>query len=34
MSKRVVSLRESMLRLSTPHFKRFVQADSFDVIMA
>jgi 2-dehydro-3-deoxygluconokinase len=31
MSKKVVTLGEVMLRLSTPDFKRFVQADSFDV---
>src|SRR5664279_2394068 len=31
MSKKVVTLGEIMLRLSTPEFKRFVQADSFDV---
>lgn len=31
MSKKVVTLGEIMLRLSTPNFKRFVQADSFDV---
>lgn len=31
MSKRVVTLGEIMLRLSTPGFERFVQADSFDV---
>src|SRR6266700_3413218 len=31
MAKKVVTLREIMLRLSTPDFKRFVQADSFDV---
>ena len=31
MSKKVVTLGEIMLRLSTPDFKRFVQADSFDV---
>lgn len=31
MSKMVVTLGEIMLRLSTPDFKRFVQADSFDV---
>jgi 2-dehydro-3-deoxygluconokinase len=31
MSKKVVTLGEIMLRLSTPGFKRFVQADSFDV---
>lgn len=29
--KRVVTLGEIMLRLSTPGYKRFVQADSFDV---
>ncbi|HSL87113.1 MAG TPA: sugar kinase, partial [Bacteroidales bacterium] len=29
--KRVVTLGEIMLRLSTPGFERFVQADSFDV---
>src|SRR3978361_1142846 len=31
MSKKVVTLGEIMLRLSTPDFKRFVQAESFDV---
>src|ERR1044071_1241861 len=31
MSKKVVTLGEIMLRLSTPGFGRFVQADSFDV---
>src|SRR6266700_3272000 len=31
MTKKVVTLGEIMLRLSTPDFKRFVQADSFDV---
>lgn len=31
MSKKIVTLGEIMLRLSTPDFKRFVQADSFDV---
>ena len=31
MSKKVVTLGEIMLRLSTPDFKKFVQADSFDV---
>jgi YhcH/YjgK/YiaL family protein len=31
MSKKVVTLGEIMLRLSTLDFKRFVQADSFDV---
>src|SRR5678815_1577860 len=31
MSKKVVTLGEIMLRLSTPDFKRFVQADTFDV---
>jgi len=31
MSNKVVTLGEIMLRLSTPDFKRFVQADSFDV---
>lgn len=30
--KKVVTLREIMLRLSTQRFKRFVQADSFDVV--
>lgn len=29
--KKVVTLGEIMLRLSTPDFKRFVQADSFDI---
>jgi 2-dehydro-3-deoxygluconokinase len=31
MSKKVVTLGEIMLRLSTPGFERFVQSDSFDV---
>lgn len=31
MSKKVVTLGEIMLRLSTPGFERFVQTDSFDV---
>ena len=31
MAIKVVTLGEIMLRLSTPDFKRFVQADSFDV---
>ncbi|MEI7472129.1 MAG: sugar kinase [Chitinophagaceae bacterium] len=31
MAKKVVTLGEIMLRLSTPDFKRFVQADQFDV---
>ena len=31
MSKKIVTLGEIMLRLSTPDFKRFVQADSFDI---
>jgi 2-dehydro-3-deoxygluconokinase len=31
MSKKVVTLGEIMLRLSTPDYKRFVQADCFDV---
>jgi 2-dehydro-3-deoxygluconokinase len=31
MSTKIVTLGEIMLRLSTPDFKRFVQADSFDV---
>ena len=31
MSKKVVTLGEIMLRLSTPDYKRFVQADSFDI---
>ncbi|MCH5714946.1 sugar kinase [Niabella hibiscisoli] len=31
MSKKVVTLGEIMLRLSTPGFQRFVQSDSFDV---
>ncbi len=30
MPKKIVTLGEIMLRLSTPDFKRFVQADSFD----
>jgi 2-dehydro-3-deoxygluconokinase len=31
MSKKIVTLGEIMLRLSTPDFKRFVQTDTFDV---
>ncbi len=31
MSKKIVTLGEIMLRLSTPDYKRFVQADSFDI---
>lgn len=31
MSKKIVTLGEIMLRLSTPGFQRFVQSDSFDV---
>ena len=31
MSKKVVTLGEIMMRLSTPDFLRFVQADTFDV---
>jgi 2-dehydro-3-deoxygluconokinase len=31
MAKKVVTLGEIMLRLSTPDFKRYVQSDSFDV---
>ncbi|MGN6539284.1 MAG: hypothetical protein ACTHKY_00610 [Ginsengibacter sp.] len=31
MAKKVVTVGENMLRLSTPDYKRFVQADSFDV---
>src|SRR6187431_2691898 len=31
MSKKVVTMGEIMLRLSTPDYKRFVQTDSFDV---
>lgn len=31
MSKKVVALGEIMLRLSPPNYKRFIQADSFDV---
>jgi 2-dehydro-3-deoxygluconokinase len=31
MSKKVVTLGEIMMRLSTPNFERFVQSDSFDV---
>src|SRR5436189_5854489 len=31
MSKKVVTLGEIMLRLSTPDYERFVQADSFDI---
>lgn len=31
MSKKVVTLGEIMMRLSTPDYKRFVQADTFDI---
>lgn len=31
MAKKVVTLGEIMMRLSTPDFKRFVQSDSFDI---
>lgn len=31
MTKKVVTLGEIMLRLSTPDYKRFVQADTFDI---
>jgi 2-dehydro-3-deoxygluconokinase len=31
MSKKIVTLGEIMMRLSTPGFERFVQSDSFDV---
>src|SRR3954464_8090522 len=31
MAKKIVTLGEIMLRLSTPDFKRFVQSDTFDV---
>ncbi len=31
MAKKIVTLGEIMLRLSTPDFKRFVQSDSFDI---
>ena len=31
MAKKVVTLGEIMMRLSTPDFKRFVQSDTFDV---
>jgi len=29
---KVVTLGEIMLRLSTPRYERFIQADSFDVV--
>ena len=32
MTKKVVTLGEIMLRLSTPNYQRFVQAESFDVV--
>ncbi len=32
MSKKVVTMGEIMLRLSTPGFQRFVQSDTFDVV--
>lgn len=31
MAKRVITMGEIMLRLSTPNFERFIQADEFDV---
>src|SRR6476469_4360496 len=31
MSKKIVTLGEIMLRLSSPDYKRFVQSDTFDV---
>ena len=31
MAKKVVTLGEIMMRLSTPDFKRFVQSDTFDI---
>jgi len=31
MAKKIITLREIMLRLSIPDYKRYVQADSFDV---
>lgn len=31
MSKKVVTMSEIMLRLSTPDFKRFVETESFEV---
>ncbi len=31
MSKKVITMGEIMLRLSTPNFERFIQADTFDV---
>jgi 2-dehydro-3-deoxygluconokinase len=31
MSKKIVTLGEIMMRLSTPNYERFVQADNFDV---
>ena len=34
MGKKVVTLGEIMLRLSTPGNTRFVQSDSFDVVYA
>ena len=33
MGKKVVTLGEIMLRLSTPGNTRFVQSDSFDVVL-
>ena len=30
--KKVVTLGEIMLRLSTPRFERFIQSESFDVV--
>ena len=30
--KKVVTLGEIMLRLSTPRFERFVQSETFDVV--
>ncbi|EOC99893.1 sugar kinase [Caldisalinibacter kiritimatiensis] len=32
MTKKIITMGEIMLRLSTPGYKRFLQADSFDVV--
>ena len=34
MSKKVVTMGEIMLRLSTPGHERFIQADEFDVFLS
>ena len=32
MAKKVVTMGEIMLRLSTPGYKKFIQSDNFDVV--